>query len=225
MVKIDAVTSYKKMAEAVQKYGFLPLFANGIAGFSVEEHTPPRYWFSDNADGPWEWKGPAIREINCVYGKFFGGKTGFISREWFPDFANYRRDGYDYDARCDEGLAPYGDRAVYDTLTAHGSLLSKDLKAFSGYFGKKRQKFEGILKRLQAQCYIIVDDFEYEIDKTGKPYGWGVARYITPEKKYGKEFTDNVYQRTPEESKEKIRRHLTELFPDAAKKDILHFIG
>lgn len=224
MLQIDEITSYKKMAEAVQKCGFLPLFANRIAGFSVEEHTPPRYWFSDDIDGPWEWKGPVIREIGCVYGKFFGGKTGFITREWFPDFANWRRDGYDYDARCDEGLAPYGDRNVYDTLAAHGSLLSKDLKLFSGYGKSKRQKFEAVIARLQAGGYIVVEDFQYEIDRTGKPYGWGVARYTTPEKLYGKEFTDSVYQRSPEESKERIKRHLTELFPEVPEKDILRFM-
>lgn len=27
---------------------------------------------------------------------FFVKKAGFISREWFPCFANYRRDGYNY---------------------------------------------------------------------------------------------------------------------------------
>ena len=30
-----------------------------------------------------------------AYGKFFDRKAGFISREWLPVFANYRRDGYD----------------------------------------------------------------------------------------------------------------------------------
>lgn len=224
MIAIEDITSYKKMAEAIQKCGFLPLFAHSIAGFSVEEHTPPRYWFSDDTDGPWEWKGPAIRETGCVYGKFFGGKTGFISREWFPDFANYRRDGYDYDARCDEGLAPYGDRVVYDTLVSHGSLLSKDLKWFSGYGRSKRQKFEAVAARLQAGCYIVVEDFQYEIDRTGKPYGWGVARYTTPEKLYGKEFTDKVYSRTPEQSKARILEHLSEILPEADHRQLAKFL-
>ena len=39
----------------------------------------------------------------CIYGKFFHKKTGYISVEWFPHFANYRREGYDFDALYDDG--------------------------------------------------------------------------------------------------------------------------
>lgn len=28
----------------------------------MEEHTPPELWFVDGVEGPWEWKGPVIRE-------------------------------------------------------------------------------------------------------------------------------------------------------------------
>ena len=48
----------------------------------------PRLWFSDE-EGPWEWKGPVIRNMNCAYGKLFNGKAGYVSLEWLPDFANY----------------------------------------------------------------------------------------------------------------------------------------
>ena len=43
----------------------------------------------------WEWKGDVARNRQLVYGKFFAGKAGFVSLKWFPDFCNYRRDGYD----------------------------------------------------------------------------------------------------------------------------------
>lgn len=224
MIAIDDITSYEKMAEAVRKCGFLPLFANGIRGFSVEEHTPPEYWFSDNIDGPWEWKGTVIRKTNCVYGKFFGGKTSFISREWFSDFANYRRDGYDYDALCDEGLARYGDKSVYDTLVKFGSLLSKDLRFLSGYTREKKQRFEAILARLQEKCYVVIDDFIYATDCNGNRYGWGIARYTTPETLYGQDFTDKVYQCSPEQSKIKISEHLSTILPDIPTEKLLKFI-
>ena len=89
----EMISSEKDLAAMVETYGFLPLLKNSIPGFSVEEHTPPELWFADGVDGPWEWKGPVIAETGCAYGKFFSGKAGFISREWFLDFANYRRDG------------------------------------------------------------------------------------------------------------------------------------
>ena len=31
----------------------------------------------------------------------------------------------------------------------------------------------------------MIADFEYNIDRHGNPYGWGVARYTTPEALYG----------------------------------------
>ena len=88
---------------AVEQYGFLPFFRNEIHGFSIEELCPPELWFADDVDGPWEWKGPAARSGKCLYGKLFNKKAGFVSREWIPDFANFRRDGYDFDARWDDG--------------------------------------------------------------------------------------------------------------------------
>ena len=68
-------TIYTKedLKEAVQALGFLPLFANEIQDFSIEEHTVPKAWFSEEP-GVWEWKGPVIRESGCAYGKFFGKK-------------------------------------------------------------------------------------------------------------------------------------------------------
>lgn len=37
--------------------GFLPLFKNGIPGFSLEERTVPDYWWSgDEERDPWEWR-------------------------------------------------------------------------------------------------------------------------------------------------------------------------
>ena len=81
---------------AVEQHGFLPFFRNEIHGFSIEELCPPELWFADDVDGPWEWKGPAARSGKCLYGKLFNKKAGFVSREWIPDFANFRRDGYDF---------------------------------------------------------------------------------------------------------------------------------
>lgn len=95
-MKTYELRSPEDIAALTEEWGFLPFFAGEIPGFSVEECCPPELWFSEDADGPWEWKGPVARSGRCVYGKFFGGRAGFISREWLPDFANYRRDGYDF---------------------------------------------------------------------------------------------------------------------------------
>ena len=220
-----SIRSAADIVALTNEWGFLPFFENGISGFSVEALTPKELWFSSDIDGPWEWKGPVIRESGCAYGKFFGGKAVFISREWFLDFANYRRDGYDFDARCDEGLAPYRDRELYEILEANGDLLSKELKHLWSFGDKQKKGFDAILTHLQMQGYVVTTDFEYQTDKNGKPYGWGVARYATPEQFFGPEFRQNLYRREPEESRERILAHLAALLPQASEKQLKKLIG
>ena len=61
-------------------------------------------------------------------------------------------------------------------------------------------------------------------DKFGKPYGWGVAEYSTPEVFMGEAFTGNVYVRSPAESYELILEHFCRLFPNAGINKIKKFI-
>lgn len=207
------INSKADLVSAINEFGFLPFFENSIEGFSIEEHIAPELWFTD-IEGPWEWKGPVIRETGCAYGKFFEKKACYISAKWFPDFANYRRDGYDFDARYDDGLAPYKDKEMYDLVDGNAPIISKKLKEIGNYHKGGNKGFDTIINRLQSQCYVIISDFVYMKDKYGQPYGWGVAEYSIPEKFMGNRFTDKVYQYSPEESYEKILRHFTKLFPN-----------
>ena len=221
------IKSIKDLTDAIGKYGFLPFFANSIEGFSVEEHIAPECWYhSDSGEWQaWEWKGPVIRETGCAYGKFFEKKACYVSAEWFPDLANHRRDGYDFDARYDDGLAQYRDKLLYDLADANAPVLSKELKALGNYRKGGNKGFDTVISRLQAQCYLVISDFVYMRDKNGEPYGWGVAEYSTPEKLMGSAFCDRVYSRTPQESFERLLRHFWELFPDADDRTLKKFIG
>ena len=224
-MRFSTLQNADDIASLVQEIGFLPFFANEIKGYSIEECCPPQLWFADDTDGPWEWKGPIARKGNCLYGKFFRGKAGFVSLEWFSDFANYRRDGYDFDARFDDGLASYKDKTLYDTIAEHGSLLSKELKKLCNYCKDGNKGFDTVITRLQMQTYIIISDFEYQLDKYGKTYGWGVARYSTPEAVCGREPVVLAYHRKPSESRERIVAHLARILPDTEEKQILKLIG
>ena len=204
--------------------GFLPFFAGDISGFSVEGCCPPELWSSEEADGPWEWKGPVARSGQCVYGKFFGGRAGFISKAWFPDFANLRRDGYDFDARYEDGLAARKDREVYDTVIEHGALLSKELKRLCNYRKGGNKGFDTVITRLQRQTYVTIGDFVYMQDKYGQTYGWGVAQYTTPEAQFGYDFVTSAYRKDPAESKADILAHLKSILPDAAETRLLKLL-
>lgn len=209
----------KDLEQAVETYGILPLFRNPVPGFSVEEHVAKEVWFGD-AEGVWEWKGPVIRNTGCAYGKYLAGRAVFISRAWFPDFANWRRDGYDFDARFDDELASFRDKALFDLLDAQAPVLSGDLKKAGNYSKNGKAGFDTILNRLQSQCYVLTSDFVYKRDKQGRPYGWGVAQYSTPEKFMGEEFTSKVYKRKPEASYQRVFAHIQSLFPECPGKTI-----
>ncbi|MBR1455535.1 MAG: hypothetical protein IJ594_00065 [Oscillospiraceae bacterium] len=199
------------MAERVEELGFLPFFRNEIPGFSIEEHTPARLWFSETEDGPWEWKGPVARSGRCLYGKFFRGRAGFISLRRFPDFANYRRDGYDFDALYEDGFASHKDKEVYDTLQRRGVLLSKELKRLCGYGKGGSKGFDTVITRLQMRTYVCIADFVYQADRYGRPYGWGVAQYGTPEALFGETLLEEAYRRDPADSRAAVYARLREL--------------
>ena len=48
-------------------------------------------------------------------------------------------------------------------------------------------------------------------------YGWGVAEYATPEELFGYDFITSAYQRDPQESKERILKHLQSRLPNATE--------
>lgn len=212
--------------------GFLPFFRCGIPGFSIEERIAPEYWFTEE-EGAWEWKGPVIREGHCAYGKFFNRKAGFVSREWLPDWVNYRRS---------RPLAPNEDAAALDdvvmqAILAEGTATIRELRHLLGFArgrsrrtardpdaevaGEERISLDPILTRLQMQMRLVIADFEYNVDRHGNPYGWGVARYTAPETLYGRLDVD----RTPEESFERLCGRFRTLFPDVAGSKLLRIIG
>jgi len=99
----------------IEEVGFLPLFRNEIPGFSVEERTTEKYWWSEDSQrDPWVWREIIARRGDIAYGKFFHNKAGFISKKWFPYFANYRRAGYDFDARWDDEFASFRQKKIMD---------------------------------------------------------------------------------------------------------------
>lgn len=225
------VESKQDLIDAVRQYGIVPYFSNSIPGFSLEEHCRPSVLFNDTSENTWEWKGPVIRETGCAYGKFFEKKAAYVRQDLFLDLANYRRDGYDFDARYDDGLARFQDKQLFELIQKDAPVLSKTLRVSGGYaYSGRWQKTEGkkgfdaAITRLQEQCYVIISDFVYTTDKSGRRRGWGVAEYSTPEALFGAAFSDHVYQRSPGESCERLLDWLRALFPGAAEKDLKRFL-
>jgi len=217
------IHSCAELMTLIQEVGFLPLLDSGIAGYSAEEVVDEecRYVVFDDGgwDWPlWKWKGPIVQEGGIVYGKFFAGKAGFLSREWWPDLCNWRRSQH---LAPEEGTI---EDAILMTLAEHGSLITRELRAACGFTGPKmRSKFDGYITRLQMATRIVTEDFVYPQDKHGREYGWGWSLLTTPEQLYGREACQ--CERTTEESYQRIFSHLCQLLPKATEKQIRKLIG
>ena len=235
----------RQLEEEVLRLGFLPFFHNSVRGFSVQERVNPRLWFSDYEEGPWEWKGPVIRGGRVAYGKLFSGKAAYISLDLFGDFANWRRASLPLGRKIVDPVFDISEAAILECIRINGSILSRELKQYLGMMApKKRTAFdlpdvsgagqlpvtkirgglEKVLTALQMQTRVVIQDFEYLVSKNGDNYGWGLARYTTPEELYGAEAIAVPDGRTPEESRERLHEHFRRILPGATDAQIKRFI-
>ena len=220
------IRSWQELIRWIDQVGFLPLFKNEIDGFSVEEHTSDLYWWSGEAEqDPWEWRQLIARSGQVAYGKFFGKKAGFISREWFPSFANWRRDGYDFDSRWDEGLASMRQKRIMDQFAPGEERYSFQLKTLAGFSKGGEKNFEGTVTDLQMYGYLLIRDFRQRLNKKGQPYGWPIAVYTTPETLWGYDHISAAYSAEPEYSRGLIWEQMQKNFPAATEKTLQMVLG
>lgn len=235
------VHSAEELLKVVDKVGFLPLFANKVPGFSVESMTDPSCWWCGRPEvDPWEWRVVLTRTGKVAYGKFFGNKAGFVSKKWFPDFANYRRDGYDFDARFDDGKAERREKMIMDLfipssgefenlgdvkkseLAKYGCaevLFTNDMRNKAGFGTNGEHGFEATLAKLQMKAYLVTQDFQMRVNKKGETFGWAIAKMTLPEYLWGYDFVTKKYCDAPEESFARIVKQVQKHF-DAPEADI-----
>ena len=220
---IEPIDSAPRLMEVIEQLGFLPLLDGGVRGFSAEEMVDDECRYVVYSDGGWDWplwkwKGPVITEGNCVYGKFFDKKAGFVSREWWPDLCNWRRSRYH---APEPGSI---EEAIILTLQEHGSLITRELRAACGFTGSKmRSRFDGYVTRLQMACRIITEDFVYPRDRHNNEYGWGWSLLTTPERLLGRDACH--CDRTPQESRDRILHHLHTILPHATERLLFKLLG
>lgn len=159
---ITEIRTRQDLVELVNEIGFLPFFSGRIEGFSLEENVSYEAWYQGRWSGrvkwdAWDWKGEVLQNKELVYGKFFEKKVGFISKDLWPEFCNYRRDGY---------------------------------------------------------------DFEYSKRKNGDEYGWGNCRYDIAEKYWGDKLCRSAYKRDPEDSLERVIKHIRKVLPKMDEEDL-----
>ena len=126
-------------------------------------------------------------------------------------------------------------------LTENESMLSRQLKTASGFTLSRKRKtfnpdaptqpienkrngmaFDSLIAGLEMGTHVCIADFEYLISKKGEPYGWGLARYCTPEAMYPELFPikERVDGRTAKQSRKRILDHLCHILPDVERRKI-----
>ncbi|MBP5541916.1 MAG: hypothetical protein J6X88_09740 [Bacteroidales bacterium] len=217
-----AIRNCPDLMEAIQQIGLVPLLDSGIPGFSADELVAPECRYVRLDDGGWEWplwqwKGPMVTEGGFAYGKFFNGKAGFVTMEWWPDLCNYRRAKHpEPDEESVEGV-------VLDILRVNGSMITRELRSACGFDGPKmRGRFDAYVTRLQMSCRVVTEDFVYPKDRYGNSYGWGWALLTTPEHLFGRDACH--CSRTPEESRSRLYAHLHNILPQATERQIARLL-
>lgn len=199
-------------------------------------HTSPDYWWTgDIEQDTWEWRVSIARSKAVAYGKVFGGKAGFISKEWLPYFANYRRNGYNFDFRYADGLANFREKVIMDfylgedsdgnMLWKQDSILSTDLKKMAGFGKDGLKNYPGIITGLQMQLYLVITDFRRRRNKKGDEYGMSLSIMFQPETVWGYDFVTSAYGEEPLQSWQRIYDHVKKLYPNADDDAIVGLIG
>ena len=210
-----------EVIEYIRETGFLPLFSVGIPGFSLEEHVPAFDWWTDDPKrDPWIWRMIIAEDEHIAYGKFFDRKAGFIAKEWFPAFANYRRDGYDYEGLYEDGKMKGRAKQILDKLRLNEEAVG--LEMTSGQLRKTAgvaKGFDGTMIDLQMQTFLLISRFRQKRNKRGEAYGWHLPSFMTPETKWSYDFV-NSSEEKPDASRERIVRQVAGCYPAAEEQTI-----
>ena len=242
---IDSRESLEETARLMGVLPFFPNCVKGLS--VEEMCAPGMLFGGNYEEGCWEWKGPVIRRKTSAYGKFFMRKAGFVSLDLLPDFLNYRRKKYPvkpfsteemlldiirengditstelknyiFGGRKSErkaGDLPEGKKGKISHPSEIESHPGDEAVGMAG--DGKRKGLEAPLQRLQMGGWILISDFQYKMTKKGERYGWGVARYSTPEYHFPDMETD-LEGRSADESLKKIIKEVKKRYPRASEK-------
>ena len=229
------IRSADELVAWVEEIGFLPFFANAVEGFSAEEHTGARAWWTgDPSTDPWEWREVIASGHRIAYGKFFDGRAGFISAAWLPCFANARRLGWDFDGKWQDGRASVREKAIMEFFVnveseddpefTGAAMLSTELRQSAGFGKGGAKNYPGILTGLQMQLYLVIGGFRKRQNKRGEAFGMPVSVIMAPESIWGYDVMSAAYGEEPGQSWQRIFDHVKALW-HADDEAIIRVIG
>ena len=234
------VTGPEAMVEAVLELGLVPFFENSIRGYSIEEMTPPEFWFEGDELGPWDWKIACVQSGEIAYGKFlWGGKAAFATVEFYRELMNYRRSLPKY--QPDEA-----GRLIMDAVGENGSITIREVR---GLLGVKKSAADAAIARLENQTRLVIGDMQRVYRGPDLHYnGWQTASFCRPEDLFdeipprtalGRDDRRGVpapflvissegeagVEKSPAESLAFLKAHVLRLAPHATERDLAKLLG
>ena len=213
------------MLSFIREFQLVPFFVNPVPGYSVEEHTSPDAWFTDENLGPWDWKIECVRSGDVAYGKFlYGGKAAFATVEVYRELANWRRSLPKYQPSPDQ-------RKVLDYVEEHGSISVPEVRALMGL---NKAGADTLLARLQMQTRVVTGDITRVYRGPDLKYsGWQRSSFCAPEALFeDMDFPFPGYKPrtlksslTPAESLEFLKDTIRKICGDVPDKMLMKMLG
>ena len=227
------IRGYEDFCAALMEAGFSMGGGNASGIYSVlpfdwnEEpayETPVRWHTGDVQTDPWQWRVRVLREREDIaYAKLFFGKSGYITRPWYPYFLAARRNGRSIEEDYHGGNISRTAMRIYRAVASHGSLAVHDIKRVAAFERVEAAAFSKALVELQSRMHLTVCGEQPKISANGSTNGWMSMEYCLADTFFAGAW-DEANALGREAAGEAIARQILTLNPDADARKIKKFI-
>lgn len=228
------ITDFSSFCKALLKAGFSMGGGNSEGIYSVVSwgwnetppyDTPVRWHTGDPDTDPWEWRMRVLDERKDIaYAKVFFGKSGYITKDWYPYFLAVRRGGMNFEDEYESGNISQYAKRIYNIIQENGALPFHGIKQLGGFGKEDKSRFERALAELQRKLYITMCGRQQKISKMGLEYGWSSTVFCTTEGFWGDEVFETAARIGEHEAAGRIAEQIYKLDPHAEEKKIMKFI-
>lgn len=187
--------------------------------------TPVRWHTGDPETDPWEWRMRVLEERDDIaYAKLFFGKSGYITKAWYPYFLAARRGGRSLMEEYEDGKISRSAKRIYDVISESEAIPLHEIKRIGGFSGKDSSGFDRALVELQMKMFVTMCGRQPKISGAGEAYGWSSTVFCTVERFFGEEVMMQAENIDEREAVEKISQQIYRLNPEANPRKIARFI-
>ncbi|MDR0839684.1 MAG: hypothetical protein LBN99_08625 [Oscillospiraceae bacterium] len=228
------INSFSDFRDALRYAGFSTGGGNADGVFAIipflwTELPPYRTrirWHTGNPDtDPWEWRIRVLDECDDIaYAKMFFGKSGYITREWYPYFLAARRDWRNLADSYSDGRVSRDAKRIFEVISERGALPVREIKRLGGFSREDKSRFDRAVIELQNGLFITMCGHSRQVSGSGEEYGWSEMLYCTTETFWGGELFERAGELTQTEAARAIEERVLSLNPDVDAKKLKRFI-